>query len=118
MDNLKDITKGKAVVKEEQFRHPATDEYEYYGRLEVDGNRVCVFDDDCDDCVPELFAEAFNVAQSTGKSPQMLADERDELLQALRIALIDLEQAQEETHIDFRGSIDHARATLSKHKQP
>ena len=37
-----------------------------------------------------------------------------ELPEALRIALIDLEQAQEETHIDFRGSIDAIRAVLAK----
>ena len=37
-----------------------------------------------------------------------------ELPEALRIALTDLEQAQKETHIDFRGSIDAIRAVLAK----
>ena len=37
-----------------------------------------------------------------------------ELLEALVVALMDLEQAQAETHIDFRGSIDAVRAAIAK----
>lgn len=37
-----------------------------------------------------------------------------ELSEVLCIALTDLEQAQKETHIDFRGSIDAIRAVLAK----
>jgi hypothetical protein len=37
-----------------------------------------------------------------------------DMLEALEIALSDLEQAQNETDIDFRGSIEIARAAITK----
>ncbi len=41
-----------------------------------------------------------------------------ELLAALEVALCDLNQAQEETHIDFRGSIEAVRAAIAKATNP
>lgn len=103
---------------------PNGSEYDY-GRVPTTANAA-------------LYAEAHNVANETGMWPldmverikELEAASGDpgfwgrvaawngqraaELEEALRVALNDLRQAQEETHIDFRGSIELAENVLNK----
>ena len=68
---------GEAVLKEEHFRNPATDEYEYYGRIEVGKNRICTFDEDCEDA-PAIYLDAHNTYNKTFLLPSELAEHLEE----------------------------------------
>jgi len=70
---------GEAVLKEEHFRNPATDEYEYYGRIEVGKNRICTFDEDCEDA-PAIYLDAHNTYNKTFLLPSELAEQLEEAL--------------------------------------
>jgi len=68
---------GEAILKEEHFRNPATDEYEYYGRIEVGKNRICTFDEDCEDA-PTIYLDAHNTYNKTFLLPSELAEQLEE----------------------------------------
>lgn len=64
-----------------------------------------------------LIAEAFNVANETGRTPRQLAEERAELVGALEGAEIILAKLDTIRHLDKSfGGLDQLRAILAKVK--
>ena len=114
------ITPGEAILKEEHFRNPATDEYEYYGRIEVGSHRVCVFDEDCDDHVPALYANAHNTYRRTKVLPSDLAERLEEARRLLLAIATHSEQAGNDNvrGADLRLSTPSINAFLTRTKQP
>lgn len=110
---------GEAVLKEEHFRNPATDEYEYYGRIEVGKNRICTFDEDCEDA-PAIYLDAHNTYNKTFLLPSELAEQLEEargIMKALQ-SVRAWAQANTDSPVSARIQYDHvaqdARDFLSR----
>jgi len=88
---------GEAILKEEHFRNPATDEYEYYGRIEVGKNRICTFDEDCEDA-PTIYLDAHNTYNKTFLLPSELADQLEEARRIITENRGRIWQAHQETY--------------------
>lgn len=74
------ITKGEAKLIEHTRRCPATDEYEYYGAIEVDGSRQMSFDEGCEEGLPDTMLDAYLTIQKSGFLPSELWEQRDEAM--------------------------------------
>lgn len=81
------ITKGKCVLSKSLIQ---TNKYTITGKYNsgTKSFKILTIEDYTDnpteaDANAELIAEAFNIANETGKSPRTLADENKELLEAL-----------------------------------
>ena len=78
------VTPGEVVLIHNSYRCPATDEWESDCRITIGKQTVCHFDEDCNYGEPSLYAEAHNVANSTGMWPQDLVDRVKELEDSMR----------------------------------
>jgi len=102
---------GEAILKEEHFRNPATDEYEYYGRIEVGKNRICTFDEDCEDA-PTIYLDAHNTYNKTFLLPSELAEHLEEARAIIALWFGRFEYEADNRYVETLN--DKSRAFLSR----